>query len=756
MNGRAPTRSATLSSCSRLLAGFLLLGLSVLLACSPIEWLQGRAPAADRVPAADWAPAADWEWRHYLGDRARSHYAPLEQIDRDNVDRLELAWSYDTGPLEGTLSQIQCNPIVVDGLLYGTTSRAHVFALDAVTGRERWRFDPTEHGSAAQGHNRGVVHWEGPEPAPGGERRGRILAASGQDLWALDARTGEPVADFGEGGRVDLRWGLSHELGAKDVTSPTPGVIHDGLLIVGTKVGEGDGAAPGDVRAFDLETGALRWSFHTIPHDGEFGADSWPPGAAGERGGANSWAGAALDAERGIVFLPTGSATPDFWGGDRPGDNLFANSLVALDAATGERLWHFQFVHHDLWDRDLPTPPNLVRFERDGETIDAVAQATKSGHLFVFDRETGEPIFPVEERPVHPSIYPEEWVSPTQPFPTAPPPFTRQDFTLDLLDDTLRGPAFRAEQEERLAGTRMGEPFIPPSLEGSLMYPGFDGGAEWGGAAWDPTTGLLYVNANEVGGLLRLIERPKDVNPRSVYLEKCALCHGVELEGTGVGPSLVGIAERRTHVELLTTVALGGGRMPGFLDVPLPILERVVAYIGDPADEKKALAALDALPGSDSPYVSAGYVYLRDEQGVPINSPPFGTLTAIDVAAGELRWQVPLGDYPHLREQGITGAGTENYGGAVVTAGGLLFIAASADERFRAFDKLTGELLWETELPASGFATPATYSVDGRQYVVIAAGGGKLGRPSGSTYVAYALPASDPASEPVTETTQSR
>jgi quinoprotein glucose dehydrogenase len=696
--------------------------ISGMVACQKVEH------ATHAVP-----PSADWEWRHYLGDEGRSHYSPLAQINRGNVDQLEIAWTYDTGPITGSLSQIQCNPIIVKGVLYATTPRSHVFALDAATGRELWRFDPTEHGSASQGHNRGVVYWASPTG-------GRIMAASGQDLWALDATTGKPVLSFGRDGRTDLRTGLAHGKAAGDVISPTPGAVYEDLLILGTKVGETDGAAPGDIRAFDLNTGEVRWTFHTIPYDSEFGTETWPSGAWRDRGGANSWAGVTLDRERGIVFLPTGSATPDFWGGGREGDNLFANSLLALDAATGERIWHFQVVHHDLWDRDLPAPPNLVSIEREGKLVDAVAQPTKSGHLFLFDRETGEPIFPIEERPVHGSNFPEEWVSPTQPFPTAPPPFTRQEFDLARIDGDARSDGFRAAQIERLAGTRMGENYIPPSLEGSIMYPGFDGGAEWGGAAWDPTTGLLYVNANEVGGMMRLMKRSKGVNPRSVYVEKCGLCHGPNLEGTGVGPSLAGIGEKRTELEILTKIALGGGRMPGFIDLPLPLLERLAAYVGDPNDEKKALAALDARPGSDAPYVAAGYLYLRDDAGVPINSPPFGTLTAIDLAAGELRWQVPLGDYPHLADKGIIGAGTENYGGPVVTAGGLIFIAASADEKLHAFDKRTGELVWEADLPASGFSTPSTYSVGGRQYLVLAAGGGKLGLKSGSTYIAYALP----------------
>ena len=689
--------------------------------------------AACTLQAGSPPPALpDQDWPTYLGDPGRTHHSALAQIHRGNVHRLELAWSYDTGPLQGALSQIQCSPIVVDGVLYGTTPRAHPFALDAATGRELWRFDPVAHGSASQGHNRGVVYWEGPEG-------GRILAASGHDLWALDATTGLPVASFGHAGRVDLREGLSHAGGASAVNSPTPGAVFEDLIILGTKVGESEGSAPGDVRAYDLHSGEIRWIFHTIPHTGEHGDDTWPGEAWQSAGGANSWAGVTLDAERGIVFAPTGSATPDFWGGDRAGDNLYANSLIALDARTGERRWHFQIVHHDLWDRDLPAPPNLVRFPYDGRMVDAVSQTTKAGLLFVFDRESGEPVFPIEERPVHGALLEGEWVAPTQPFPTAPPPFTRQDFSLDRIDGS-RGGAFVAAQRARLEGTRMGEAFIPPSLEGSVMYPGFDGGAEWGGAAWDADTGLLYVNANEVGGMLKMMERPTGMNPRNHYLEHCALCHGAELEGTAVGPALRDVGTTRTEVEVLTALALGGGRMPSFVDTPLPILERLTAYIMNPDDPEAALAELDARPGSDSPYVTAGYVYLRDDEGVPITDPPFGTLTAIDLARGTLRWQVPLGEYPHLVERGMRGTGTENYGGPIVTDGGLLFIGATADEKLRAFDKRTGEELWQTPLPAAGYATPITYAVNGRQYVVIAAGGGKLGTKPGSTYVAYALP----------------
>jgi quinoprotein glucose dehydrogenase len=683
-------------------------------------------------PPHETSPAKrDWEWRHYLGDPARTHFSPLAEIDRSNVHRLEVAWTYDTRGGDDKVAEMQCNPIVVNGVLYATTGRAQIFALDAATGRELWRFDPSAHGSEIQARSRGVMHWHASDGP-------RILAAAGQDLWSLDARTGQPVPSFGNAGRIDLRRGLGPERADAFVTVTTPGVIHDGLVVLGSKVREEAGSAPGHVRAFDLYTGEVRWTFHTIPRDGEFGADTWPAGAAKTHGGANSWPGIAFDEARGMLFVPTGSATPDFWGGERHGDNLFANSLIALDVSTGERIWHFQIVHHDLWDRDLPAPPTLVTLEREGRRIDAVAQTTKSGHVFLFERENGRPVFPIEEQPVDTSVVPGEWVSPTQPIPSAPPPFTRQGFRLDMLDDREEG--FREKQTARLEGMRFGENFIPPSLEGSTMYPGYDGGAEWGGSAWDQSSGLLYVNANEVGAMNRIMERPKGFNPRSVYAEKCGVCHGADLAGTGVGPSLLGIKARRTNVEIYTVVVLGSGRMPGFSDIPLPVIERLTAYVMDPEDPSAALAKLDARPGSTSRYVSAGYLYLRDEEGVPINEPPFGTLTAIDLAKGELRWQVPLGEYPHLVERGIRNTGTENYGGPVVTAGGLLFIAATADEKIRAFDKATGEVLWEAALPASGFATPATYSVGGRQYLTIAAGGNKLGTRPGSQYVTFALP----------------
>lgn len=674
--------------------------------------------------------APDTDWPHYLGDLARSHASGLRQITPRNVDRLEVAWRFDTGAKAGSFSEMQCSPIVVAGVLYATNHSSVVFALDAASGAERWRFDPQAHGSAAQTRNRGVAYWRAADGTGA-----RIFAASGQDLWALDAQTGAPVEDFGEGGRLDLARGLAHTGSSPNVSLTTPGAVYGDLLILGTRVSEQAGAAPGDVRAFDVRSGALRWSFHTVPYAGELGAETWPAGAARQRGGANAWAGVTVDVERGLVFAPTGSASPDFFGGDRPGDNLFANSLIALDAETGERRWHFQIVHHDLWDRDLPSPPSLVTLERDGRQVAAVAQTTKSGHVFLFERETGEPVFPIEERRVPRGAVAGEVVAETQPFPTLPPPFTRQRFTLAMLDDRPSAQAWA----ERLTGMRMGRPFIPPTLGGTILYPGYDGGAEWGGSAWDAKAGLLFVNASEVASLLELSEAGAEVDARSFYRASCAACHGAELEGTARGVSLRGVVERRTPIELYTTIIGGVGSMPGFPTLPMPVMGALIAFLSHPDDPAAARAVAAAAVGNER-YVHGGYIDLKDDDGIPIQHPPWGTLTAIDLSAGALRWQVPLGSFPELARRGLADTGTPNYGGPIVTASGLLFIAATADETIRAFDSRSGELLWRAPLPASGFATPISYAVGGKQYVVVAAGGGKLGRKPGSQFVAFALP----------------
>jgi quinoprotein glucose dehydrogenase len=701
-----------------------------------------RAPSEAFLRARANAAPAGREWRVYLGDRAASHYSPLEQIRRENVARLRLAWSYDARDAapDGS-SQIQCNPLVVKGVLYATSPTLRLFALDAATGEELWSFDPSAEARPGVNPNRGVAYWE-----DGGDER--ILFSAGSFLHAVDARTGAPIRSFGRDGRVDLREGLGPD-GARDwVVATTPGTVFRDLLLLGGRVSELANAAPGPVRAFDVRSGALRWTFHTIPRPGEAGHETWPPDAWQRVGAANSWAGITLDEARGLAFVPTGSAAFDFYGADRAGDNLYANSVLALDAATGERRWHYQVVRHDVWDRDLPAPPNLVTLRRGGAPLDAVAQVTKSGHVFVLERETGRPVFPVEERAVPQDGLPGESLAPAQRVPTRPPPFTRQTLTPETV--TSRTPAARAAVLARLANLRNDGPFAPPSREGTVLMPGTDGGAEWGGAAFDAARGLLYVNANEVPYLLQMVETP-DVSGlrslagigRAAYVLQCAACHGVDRRGDGFGiPSLHGVRERMGPRAAYHMIRHGRGRMPGANLLRSYEILPLLWYLWFPNDEAPPPArAADAPPqlGIFPRFINTGWVKLSDPDGYPASAPPWGTLNAIDLNRGELAWRVPLGERPELVAQGLPPTGTENYGGPLVTAGGLLFIAATPDERLRAFDAASGELLWQTALPAAGFATPASYEAGGRQFVVIAAGGGKLGRPSGSRYLAFAL-----------------
>ncbi|MEJ2076601.1 MAG: pyrroloquinoline quinone-dependent dehydrogenase [Acidobacteriota bacterium] len=602
-------------------------------------------------------PVPVGDWPTYLGGQGRNHYSPLSQIDTGNVVRLRRVWEFHTGDADSSnRSQIQCNPVVIHGILYGTSPQIKVFALDASSGRELWRFDPFDgQGSGASlGVNRGLVYWSD------GEDR-RILFTAGSFLYALDAGDGELIPDFGDQGRVDLRQGLGRDIDDLYLAATSPGAVYRNLLILGSRVGEGPGpAAPGHIRAFDIRTGKLAWIFHTIPQPGEFGYDTWPKDAWTHVGGANSWAGMSVDSERGIVFVPTGSPAFDFWGGNRKGANLFADCLLALDAATGKRIWHAQFVHHDLWDRDLPAPPNLVTLRINGESIDAVAQITKAGQVFVFNRETGEPLYPIHEVPVPASDLRGEETWPTQPDPAQPPPFVRRFF--DESEVTDISPKSHRAVLERLRQVRSGGQFIPPSTQGTVIFPGLGGGGEWGGAAFDRDSGILYVNASEMPWILTMVDLEAERRERS--------------RGEDLG----------------------------------------------------------------IPYRHTGYNRFLDPDGYPAVRPPWGVLTALDLNHGKLLWQVPLGEYPELTARGIPPTGTENYGGPIVTGGGLIFIAATRDEMFRAFDKKTGKLLWQTKLPAGGYATPCTYEVGDRQFVVVAAGGGKMNTRSGDSYVAFALP----------------
>ncbi|MFK7848485.1 MAG: PQQ-binding-like beta-propeller repeat protein [Rhodothermales bacterium] len=677
------------------------------------------------------------DWEVYGGDKTNSQYSALDQIHTGNVDDLKVAWIYNTKDhsSEGR-SQIQFSPIIVDGVLYGASPRFKLFALNAASGEEIWSFDPyaSSEEPSVFGVSRGVAYW-----ADGEDKR--LLFGVGHQLYAINATTGEPIASFGTDGFVDLRQGLDKDPTGTFWSLNTPGIVYEDLYIVGGRVAEEHPAAPGHVRAFNIRTGERAWIFHTIPHPGEAGYETWPASAWESVGGANVWTGMSVDQERGLVFLPTGSAAFDFWGGNRLGENLYANSLVALDAATGERVWHFQIVKHDIWDRDLPAAPNLLTVKHDGQNIDAVAQITKSGHVFVFNRETGEPLFPLEEFSVPPSGLEGERAWPVQVLPSKPAPFARQQ----LLDDDVTNispeatAAIRDSLKKLLPATGQ---FIPPSTRGTIIYPGFDGGGEWGGAAHDPSSGVLYVNSNEMAWVQQMQKIDYDENQgafsmgQQVYYFNCANCHGFAKQGAPGYPALEDIASTKNRAEVAQIVTAGGARMPGFAHLKEDEVDAVVAYLFNDAQDKEGVNATD----QTIKYGHMGYNRFYDAEGYPAVKPPWGTLNAIDLNTGEFLWRVPLGEFEELTARGIPKTGTENYGGPVATAGGLIFIGGSLDEYFRAFDKDTGEEVWKSKLPAGGYATPATYIANGKQYVVIAAGGGKMGTKSGDAYVAYALP----------------
>ena len=673
------------------------------------------------------ATGAERDWPAYGGGPQGTRYSPLQQIDRGNVGRLQVAWTYDTADGPG---DSQSQPIMVRGVVYGLTPKHKIVALDAAAGRLLWRFDS---GLEGHGANRGLVYWEA-----GSDRR--IFAAVHSYVYAIDADTGKPVTAFGTDGRIDLRRGLGRDPEKQSLVLTTPGIIYKDLLIVGGRTPEALPAPAGDIRAYDTRIGKLRWSFHTIPHPGEFGYDTWPKDAWTYSGSANNWAGMALDEKRGIVYVPTGSAASDFYGADRAGDNLFGNSLLALNAATGERIWHFQAVKHDIWDRDFPSPPVLVTLQRDGKRVDAVAQATKQGWAYVFDRSNGKPLFPIQYKKYPHSAVPGEVTSETQPLPTKPAPYARQLLTEDMLSN--RTPAVHEWALKQFRTFRSGGQFVPLEVDReTVFFPGFDGGAEWGGQAFDPSTGLLYVNANDIAWTSSLTESRGGKSSRQLYLEHCATCHGDNLAGAPPQiPALANLNGFLSVQQIRKIIHDGSGHMPSFPNLDPDVIDAIARFVA--SGESKELAGKDD-SGAAPKYRFTGYHKFLDPDGYPAVAPPWGTLNAINLNTGEYAWKIPLGEYPGLAEQGMKNTGTENYGGPIVTAGGLLFIAATNfDRKFRAFDSRNGKLLWETTLPLSGNSTPITYEIGGKQYVVIYATGGKAGRnaPSGGIYVAFALP----------------
>ncbi|ADV84989.1 Quinoprotein glucose dehydrogenase [Terriglobus saanensis SP1PR4] len=674
------------------------------------------------------------DWPIYNGRTTGDHYSPLTQINRTNVKTLKQAWTFDTGD-QGIW---ESSPLIVGRTLFIATPTGSIVALDGATGKQQWRFDPE---TKSRQPIRGLAYL--PE--------GKILAGIMSYLYELDAKTGKPVETFGKQGRIDLREDLDTDPAKATVALTSPGVVYKDLIILGFRAPETHPAPRGDIRAYDVHTGKLRWTFHTIPHPGEFGYDTWAAGAWEHAGAANAWAGMVVDQPRGIVYIPTGSAVDDFYGGDRIGNNLFANTLLALDAATGKRLWHFQGIHHDIWDRDFPAPPVLLTVQHNGKPVDAVAQTTKQGYVYLFDRVTGTPLFPIEEMKVLPSTVPGEKSSPTQPHSLLPEPLARQTLTADTL--TTRSPEAHANALEQFKAMRSEGQFVPLSVDRiTAVTPGMDGGAEWGGAAVDPRSGILYVNANDIPYITGLTaNKPQSSAGAAIYNSQCAMCHAADRKGSPPAfPSLVGITDRLTPAQITDTVQNGKGRMPGFPNVQGEALQSLTDFlragkediVSGAAAEKTTERELASTGNVPTPFRFLGYKRFVDQDGYPASAPPWGTLNAIDMNTGKYLWRIPFGAYPELSAKGIPTTGTENYGGPVLTASGLLFIASTIfDRQMHAYDTRTGELLWHTELPFGGLATPATYAINGKQYVVIATGGGKdPTHPLGGTLVTFALP----------------
>ena len=692
------------------------------------------AAVAASSRATDGSTSVDWPI--YRGDARASQFAPLAQIHAANVHRLRPAWEYRTGDATER-STMHVNPIVVNGVMYVTTPSLKAVALNAATGQAVWTFDPAKYnnGTVIRLRNRGVTYWKG----AAGER---IFHFVRDRVYALDAKSGALITSFGKGGHIDLRENLGVDPERVGLEMTSPGAVYKDLLILGSRVNESYDASPGHIRAFDTVTGALKWIFHTIPAGGQPGGETWQKVPGESYGGANAWGGVTIDEERGWVFCATGSATEDFYGGFRKGTNLFANSVLALDASTGERKWHYQTVHHDIWDYDNPPAPILVTLTAGGTPRDVVVQLTKMGFVFVLDRDTGEPVFPVQEVPVPRSTVPGEEAWPTQPFPLKPAPLARQSLTeADLTNITPEARAFALKEFRKY---RTGSLYTPPTLQGTLTQPGHLGGAQWHGAAFNPFLNVLYVNVNDAPTINML--RPVHDQPgggqapaqlgRAIYERACIACHGAERQGTlPQSPPLVDLKKSQGEIEAV--IRQGRNSMPAFGHFRPRELHALVAYV---------MSAPGSVPpptarGSAERYTIDSYTLFTDQDGVPAIAPPWGTLNAVDLASADLLWKVPLGEYPQLAARGIRNTGTMNFGGAVATAGGLIFVAATADEKIRAFESHSGRVLWEYQLPAGGYATPSVYMIDGRQYVAIAAGGGgKNATRSADSIVAFALP----------------
>lgn len=666
-------------------------------------------------------------WPTFGHDVSNSKFSSLTEIDTSNVARLQEVWRFEDNTEGGG---VYFNPVMMDNRVIGLMPSNKLVAVDAATGKLLWEFAPDS--SAIPNWSKGMTYHPG--------NPDRIFLISGGTLYAINANSGTVISEFGDNGRVDFYAGLDVADSMRSrvpVSSNAPGVVYNDLFIVGCKVPDELPSTSGDIRAFNINTGKLEWVFHVIPKPGEYGADTWGDNARQRNGGANCWGGMALDDERGIVFVPTASPSFDFYGADRPGQNLFANCLLALDAKTGRRIWHFQTTHHDLWDRDNGSPPNLVTVNRNGKEIDAVALVTKMGYLFLFDRETGESLFGVNEVAVDTvSSMPGEKPWPTQPIPVNPP-FARQGY-----DEKLFGRSSAWIKGEIAKNKYKTGIYEPPSLEGSVILPTAHGGSNWGGAAVNPKTHRLFVNATDIPWILKLtdlkeIRAANQLNPEILFRTYCSNCHGADRKGTGIGPDLTTRVKRYKSAQIESILMKGAPPMPSFKFLSEQQIAAIVAYVRDTVVQQSFETA--SIPENNEPYGFNGYNFYLDPEGHPAIAPPFGTMTALDLNTGDIVWQVPLGEDPKFKAMGIPNSGMFNRGGAIATAGGLIFIGATGDNKFRAFDQQSGKVLWEYQLPGMASSIPSTYAVGGRQYVVVSVNAGQKNNFKGG-YIAFAIP----------------